>query len=207
MRRRGDALRIVGLWLGLATAVSGEAAVVDVLEVHARDGRLVVSARARDLLDDRTRSTIESGLPGSGRLEFTLERRDGATTRRRVLERTLRLDLWRDRYVHEAGGERTEFRTLAAADSAWSRMDDVVLARLAELDAEREYRVRLVVSVEPLRAEDRGKVSRFVRQGSDTREEFRLDLSALMRRWFGGGTEAEEAGATTPWFRPRELSP
>jgi len=207
MRGGGGRLAVALLLTALVTAVVSDAAVVDVLEVGRQDGELRVTARARDLLDTRTRSTVESGLPGSGVLEFTVEGRDRAVVARRVLERSLRLDLWRDRYVHESGDTAREYRTLAAADSAWSRVDGLPLVRLADLDPAREYRVRLRIRVEPLRAEDRGRVSRFVRQGSGAREEFRLDLSALVRRWFGGGDEGEDTGAATDWFRVGELAP
>ena len=169
---------------------------------------LVVDLRLHDLLDERTRSTVESGLPGSCLVEIELRDATGAARARRTLERSLEVDLWEDVVRLLEGENWRRFDSLAAADSAWSRWEGVRLARWHTLDPRRRYRLRVRILVEPLGAEERERVSRWVsRVERDDRRELSVDLGGLVQRFFGSADAASDAHLWSgPEFTPATLA-
>ncbi|MCP4545177.1 MAG: hypothetical protein GY835_01775 [bacterium] len=194
------------LLLTAILAASQASANVDVLYPYNHGGRLCLNLWASNLLDDRTASTIESGLPGTCVYHIRLLDSDGATVTEHLIELSLRLDLWENLYLLQEE-EQISFNTLAAADSAWSHREGIVLCALGELAGDAEYRVEAQVVVTPLAAEDRARLSRYVTSNSSRkREELSLDLGGLfgqlLRR---ANSDDNHTGFTSPLFRIRNL--
>jgi hypothetical protein len=169
-------------------------------------GSLCALVRARDLLDERTRSTVESGLPGTCIYHLLLEERDGRKTAERVVKRTLRFDLWNNRYLLEEEENVRTCATQAEADSALERLDRCDLGPLSRLQAGAEYRVVVRVAVRPLAPEDRERLSRYVSRTSGGGEEVAFDVGAVFDHLLGGNARTvpviEQIG---PPFRPDDL--
>ncbi len=171
-----------------ATALAYAAQRGEIVSLHPyRDtGWLRLDLRARNLLDDRTVSTIESGLPGTCVFHLRVENRDGEVVVERLVELSLRFDLWENHYVLDGEGESLTLPSLAAADSAWSTLHGQRLCALDRLAPQDEYRVLVRTAVQPLAPEDRERLSHYVsRNSGGGGEEVALDLGALISGIFG----------------------
>ncbi|MBD3220595.1 hypothetical protein GF314_05090 [bacterium] len=196
--------------LALAGVVVGARAEVPAVlqaDVHAHDGWLHVTARLGDLIDDRTASTIESGLSGVCAYEVSLLGPGDEVVGRRVWTRRLTYDLWEDRYTVSGPERDAVVPGLAAMDSLCSTIDDLRLAPMDRLQPDTEYRLAIVVEVLPLGAEARDRLSRYISRRGDTgRRDVDVDLGSLFGGLFTGG----DAGRSSlvhvgrP-FRPRSL--
>ena len=213
LRRVGCLPRARGLrWslpLGLALLAApafGQGRVTELLLFRMGES-LRADVRAQDLLDERTTQTIESGLPGSCVYLLRLEDRSGRLVAERYVERSLRFDVWENRYDLESAEETLALPTLAAADSVISRLANCDLGPLSRLRPEEEYQLTLQIAVRPLGPEDRERFSRYVsRNSAGGGEDVALDLSGL----FGHATE--ETGSSrqviarsSPFFRAGDL--
>ena len=164
------------------------------------EGWLVVDLQLGDLLDDRTRSTVESGLPGSCLIEVELRDAGADYSVTRRLERSLEVDLWEDVVRMIENGRELVFASIAEADSAWSRWSSLRVAQWATLSADREYHLRVAVHVQPLGAEERERVSRWVSAGDrGDRRDVSIDMGGLVRRFFGSG---DDGGEVEVWRGP-----
>ena len=178
-------------------------------ELAVRDGWLVAEIRLSGLIDQRTASTIDSGLPGICAYEVTL-RGPGDQVRERVTW-TLRLehDIWEDRYLVRGPEGARQVASIAAMDSAAAHVAGLRLLPVAELQADREYRLQLSVEVLPLGAEAEDRLTRYLsRRGGGSREELDVDLGSLFSRVFGGGGGGggrTSISWTGPRFRPAGL--
>lgn len=203
MRRRVRFLALFALLCGLVLPVRA-GRIVDATP-HLADGWIAVDVRARDLLDDRTRSTVESGLPGSCRLLVELRDASDRLAARRAVERVLEFDLWEGIARVRDGRGETVFGSIAAADSAWSRFLSIRIAPVSRLDATRPYRVFLRVEVESFGSEERARVSRYVSDTADgERREVAFDLGRLVGELVGSDDEDDEVWRG-PSFVPAEL--
>lgn len=196
----------LAVWLLAATPVTA-GRVVEV-EPYRADGWLYVDVHTADLLDPRTRSTVESGLPGHCRLRLELRDPRDEVAVRRVVERVLEFDLWEDvARVRQGSGARA-FRSIDTADSAWSRFTGLRLLPWERVDADGRYRLLVQVRVEPFGPEERERVSAYVSESErGDRRELAFDLGGLVGRLVGRGG-GEEDGApvwTSPPFRPATL--
>ena len=202
-----------GLW-GLALLLLWGEGALGAGEMHRlapvlRHGDLCLDLVARGLMDERTAMTIDSGLPGTCAFFVRLEDRRSHVISEQLVEKTLRFDLWENRYILEEGESRAVFPTMVSADSALFRLDDFVLAPASQLQAGEEYRVFVVIDVQPLAQEDRERLRRYVSRNSNTSgssEELVLDLGAVLSRLFGKPSGRQETLVQdTPYFRPAEL--
>jgi len=208
MDRTSDALRIVALALLLIAGAGTHvvAGSIERVQLFRKQGWLLVNLQARDLLDDRTVSTVESGLPGSCVYQIDLEDPDGNRIIGRRVELSIRLDLWEDHYVLGSAQDPIVLPTLASADSALSHVGAVRLLPLEGLIETHEYRLHVSVSVQPLAASDQARISRYVSQNTGgARQEFALNLSALFNRMFGQRGDAEGSPFRSTSFRPQQL--
>lgn len=194
------AWRTLSLCALLSATLFGLAPGTEVVEANARreSGWLVVDLRLAELLDARTLSTIESGLPGSCLLEVELrDARDGVVALRRF-ERSLEVDLWEDVVRMIEAGEETVFASIAEADSAWSRWSAMRIAPATLLSTEARYELRISVHVQPLGSEERERVSRWVSQSErDDRRDLSIDMGGLVRRFFGSPDTEEDVRSWT----------
>lgn len=176
-------------------------------EVYGRDGWLHADLRLRDLIDHRTRSTIDSGLSGVCAYEVALldDRSRVVAQHRWVLH--LEHDLWEDRYLVRGPDGDQELPSLAAMDSVVCHLEDLRLTPLSRLSQEREYRLRVTVEVQPLAAEDQDRLASYIsRRGDRSREERDLDLGSLFGGLFsGGGAGATALDVVGDGFRLRGL--
>ncbi len=170
-------------------------------------GRLRVNLEARQLLDAPTASTIDSGLPGTCVYRLGLESLDGAVIKEQLLTFSLRLDLWENLYILDGPEGQTNFSSLAAADSAWSRLRDIDICGLDRLASDEEYRLRVQILVQPLGPEQRARLSNYVSSNSGrNRDELALDLGAIFGRLIGGDDGGEDHSVfTSTSFRPTGL--
>ncbi len=178
-------------------------------ELAVRDGWLVADIRLSGLIDQRTASTIDSGLPGICGYEVTLHG-PGDQVRER-LTWTLRLehDIWEDRYLVRGPDGAREVASIAAMDSAAAHIADLQLIPVAELGPDRQYHLQLSVEVLPLGAEAEDRLTHYLsRRGGGSREEMDVDLGSLFSRVFGGGGGGggrTSIAWTGPGFRPGTL--
>lgn len=193
------------VWLLAASPVTA-GRVVEV-EPYRADGWLHVDVHTADLLDPRTRSTVESGLPGHCRLRLELRDARDEVAVRRVIERVLAFDLWEGiARVREGASERA-FRSIDAADSAWSHFAGLRLLPWERVDLDGRYRLHVQVRVEPFGPEERERVSEYVSENErGDRRELAFDLGGLVGRLVGrGGTDDDAPVWTSPPFRPASL--
>ncbi len=189
------------------TSVVHGAGTVEHLRPFRHQGRLFVEVLATDLLDARTASTIDSGLPGTCVYHIRIEDDQQVLVAERYLDLSLRFDLWENEYLLDGPTGQVSFTSLAAADSAWSHLPGVDLCLVDRLGPDRRYRVQVQIAVQPLAPEDRARLSRYVSSNSGrNREELALDLGALFGQLLGKGS-AEQAPTRTvgPFFRRRDL--
>lgn len=167
---------------------------------------LSVDLIGSDLLDPRTRSTIEAGLPGSCDLHLVLEREGQGVVAQRRLRRELELDLWEGRVWLRGDESERSFGSLAAADSAWSRFEGIRLRLWRDLTPGGRYRVLARLEVSPLGPDHRREVSRWVsRREDEDRHETSLDLGGLLRYFAGDADEDSRLVARTEYLRVEEL--
>lgn len=203
-------LLLLGISIFLAGAGSvagaGPGQVTD-LRPFRSGGSLCVEIRARDLLDERTRLTVESGLPGTCLYLLRVEDRGGRAVLERFVERTLRFDLWENRFLLEDERGARALPSRAAADSAFSHLADCALGPLTRLHAGQEYRVVVQIAVRPLAPEDRRRLSGYIsRTSGGGGEEVALDLSVVFRGILGGKARSKpSAQHAGPFFRVDEL--
>ena len=193
--------------LAAATAADGAAPGVVAVDVRAEAGWLAADIQLANLIDLRTASTIDSGLPGICAYEVSVIGPSAAVIGRRTWTLRLDHDLWEDRYLVTGPDGEREVAGLAAMDSVCSRLDAVRLLPLARLDPDAEYRLTVSVEVLPLASVDSQHLSQYLtRRGGGAREELDLDLGALFGRLFKGGRTGRTTVAHTgPVFRPRTL--
>jgi Domain of unknown function (DUF4390) len=183
---------LVLVLLALAPGTRTLAGQVAEARIYLDDGWVRLDLSARDLLDERTTLTIDSGLPGTCVYRLRIENRQHETVVEHYLEQTLRLDLWENIYFLQYRGAERSFESLADADDAWSHLQRYPLIRESGLRPEQSYRLIIQVAVRPLAAEDRERMSRYVQRHSGSgSEELSLDLGALLAGMFGhkGGDE------------------
>jgi len=187
----------------LAVAAPGVVAV----DVRAHEGWLEADIQLADLIDLRTASTIDSGLPGFCAYEVAVVGPNALIVGRRTWTLRLDHDLWEDRYLVTGPDGEQEVAGLAAMDSVCSRLEAVRLLPLDRLDPDLEYRLTVSVEVLPLASVDSQHLSRYLsRRGGGAREELDLDLGSLFGRLFKGGRTGRTTVAHTgPAFRPRNL--
>ena len=187
----------------LAVAAPGVVAV----DVRAHAGWLEADIQFANLIDLRTASTIDSGLPGICAYEVAVVGPSALIVGRRTWTLRLDHDLWEDRYLVTGPDGEQEVAGLAAMDSVCSLLEGVRLLPLDRLDPDTEYRLTVSVEVLPLASVDSHRLSRYLsRRGGGAREELDLDLGSLFNRLFKGGRTGRTTVAHTgPSFRPRTL--
>lgn len=174
--------------------------------VDVQAGWLHADIQLRNLIDSRTASTIDSGLSGVCAYEVSVVGRGGAVVVRRVWTLQLDHDLWEDRYIVRGPTGDQTLPSLAAMDSLCSRIDNLRLFPVGNMDQGTEYRLVVAVEILPLGAEDRNLLSNYVsRRGSSSREELDLDLGSLFSRLLTGGGARTTLIYTGPTFRLRTL--
>jgi hypothetical protein len=186
------------------------AARVERIEVFRGGGWLYCEVGASDLLDARTRSTVESGLPGFCSYRFDVREEGGGSVGTVMLTLRLRLDLWAGLYLLSGPQGELSLPTLAAADSACSHPARVRLLPLSRLQPARSYRLRVEITVEPLGGSDQARISRYVRQSSgEAGDEFALNVGGLLGRFLGGAQRQPRGapGESAPfrWSDLREV--
>ncbi len=198
-------LLVAGLLLA-ASGAFGSAAVTD-LRAHRRNGQLRLELHAVELMDERTASTIDSGLPGTCVYYISLLDSEDKIQSERLAEFHLRLDLWENSYQLNCPNGLHSFVSLAAADSAWSHLPDLDICETAALDPLADYHFQVRISVQPLAPKDQDRLSRYVTEsGSGKREELALDLGALFGRLLKGSRGGrDETRFTSGSFRIGDL--
>ena len=163
--------------------------------------------RAQDLLDERTTLTVESGLFGVCVYWLRLEDRSGGLVAERWVERSLWFDMWENLYVLASEEGTLGLPTLAAADSAISRLVNYDLCPLSQLQSTEEYRLTLQVAAGPLGTERKKRLSRYVNRASAGGDgAISLDLDALFGHVMGE-TESPRPviGRVSEFFRAGDL--
>lgn len=198
-------MRTTVVFLLLALVLPAQAGRVVEAQPHRADGWLRVDLWTADLLDPRTRSTVESGLPGSCHVRLELRTDDGEVVVRRAIERVLEFDLWEGVARVRGGGLDAAFSTLAAADSAWARFASIPLLPWSRVDADRRHRLFVHVEVESFGTEEAERVSRYVSESErGDRTELSFDLGGLVRRFVGAGDDEGDVWRSES-FVPRAL--
>ncbi len=207
-RPRVSTWRILNILVMIAaTSIVQAAGTIDQMRPFRHQGRLFVEVQASDLLDERTASTIDSGLPGTCVYHIRVEDTNQMLVAERFLDLSLRLDLWENIYLLDGPMGQTSFNSLAAADSAWSHLPGVDLCTIERLVPSQLYQVQVQIAVHPLAPEDRARLSRYVSSNSGhNREELALDLGALFGRLLGkGSSDKAQTRAVSPIFQREDL--
>lgn len=202
-------------WLGLAAflaawllpaSVQAERG-IDALHLFVQGEGVFLDLGTRELLDERTRRTVESGLPGTCIFWVRIADGAGRIVREQILQHSLRFDLWEGHYVVEGMDAVSTYATLAAADSAWASPRALPLGPVDRFVRGAEYVLEVAIDVQPLAAADRERLGRYVSgAGGGTSEEVVFDLGALVSRVFGQA-DASVDGRTSAVlrFRPESL--
>lgn len=177
--------------------------VIERLEVFRSDGWLACEIRSGQMMDERIRSTVESGLPGACLYDLRLKWSDNGEVLHLPVRLSLRLDLWEESYYVEGAGLSEQFATIDMADSAWAHLDEVRLLRLDQLDANRPLELEVVLLVSPLGAEQRAWIDDYVSQANrNQRNELSLNLGGLLKKVFGnqeGGGQSSARLSIAPF--------
>lgn len=186
---------IAVLLLFLPTSTNAQA-VIERVEVYRSGEWLACEIRSSHMLDERIRSTVESGLPGACLYDLRLKWSDNGEVLRLPLEFSLRLDLWEENYYVEGAGRSESYASIDRADSAWAHLGEIRLVRLDELDANRSLELEVVLLVSPLGAEQRAWIDGYVSQANrDQRNELTFNLGGILKKVFGGGESGGSASA------------
>ncbi len=199
---------VVMLVLLFASATAHAAARVENVVVETGGGWVACSFRVADLLDERTASTIASGLSGTCIYRLAIVDADDRVLGQMAWQWQLGRDLWEDRYVVRGADGAHSFASLAQADSFCARAARVPVVSRERLRPDRWYRVAVSVEVQPLGAADQDRLSQYVNRkgGSGDREEVDLDLGAFFGGLFGrGGSARERVSYVGPAFRVGDL--
>jgi hypothetical protein len=201
-------LTVVMLVLLFAATTTYAAARVENVAVQTEGDWVACSFHVADLLDDRTASTIASGLSGTCLFRLAIVDAGDRVVGQRLWQWQLSRDLWEDRYVVSGADGAHTFVSLAQADSFCARAERVRLMPRERLRPDRSYRVAVSVEVQPLGAEDQDRLSQYVNRkgGNGDREEVDLDLRAFFGGLFGrGGSGRERISYVGPEFRAVDL--
>jgi hypothetical protein len=207
LRRAGGPRCLLALGLAcLAVPAFGQGTITDLLLFRTRDS-LRAEVRAQNLLNKRTTTTIESGLPGSCVYLLRLQDRSGRPVAERYVEWNLRYDMWLGGYLLEGAEDTLALPTLAAADSAISRLANYDLCPVSRLQSGEEYQLVLQIAVRPLASGDRKHLFRFASHGGDADD---AGITFDLNRIFGHALEEEEGsrqiiGRASPFFRAGDL--
>jgi len=202
--------RLVCLACLLTVSASGSLladGVVEEVRSYQRAPWLLAELRVRDLLDERTSSTIDSGLPGTCVYHIRLEDDSANVVDERFLEMSLRHDLWENHYLLDGPGGLSTFPSIAEADSAWSHLRDVVICATKRLDPTKRYRIQVEVAVQPLGPTERERLSKYVSGSSSQRNgEVALDVGAFLGRLLANSSGSEDfVRFTGPYFQIGDL--
>jgi len=194
------------IWLLVAWSAQA-GGIVEVIHLYRQAGQVRLELRAREILDQRTASTVDSGLPGTCVYHLQLLNEAEQVIEEFVLELTLQLDLWENRYLLDSPSGRHVFPSLAAADSAWSHLVGIDICPTPRLTPGLGYRLQVQIAVQPLAPEVRARLSRYVSSNSSrNREELALDLGAVFGRILGDdGSDSDHVRFASPWFRLGDL--
>jgi hypothetical protein len=202
---RAAALLLV---IGLSTQTAHAAGRVESIVVEVDGAWVACSLHVAGLLDERTTSTIASGLSGTCRFRLAIVGEDDRIVGQRAWQWRLSRDLWEDRYVVQGDDGTHHFATLAQADTFCARIVRMPVVRRDQLQVGRAYRVAVAVEVQPLAAEDQDRLSQYVSRkgGSGDREEVDVDLGQFFGGLFGrGGSGRERVSSMGPAFRVGDL--
>jgi hypothetical protein len=194
------------LGLALLTTPAFGHGIVTELLLYRTGESLRTDVTARGLLDERTAQTIESGLPGICVYLLRLEDRLGHLVVERHVERSLNYDTWRESYLLAGENGSLTLPTLAAADSAISRLANCELCPVSRLRSSEEYRLLLQIVVLPLASDDGVSLSGYVSDRTGDAEGPALDLNVLFGHAVQDSTIARRViGRTSPFFHASDL--
>jgi hypothetical protein len=189
----------------LATPAFGRGVITE-LRLYRTGESLRTDVTAQDLLDERTAQTINSGLPGVCVYVLRLEDRAGRPAVERHVERSLSFDAWKERYLLTSANGSFVLPTLAAADSAISRLANYELCPVSRLRSSDEYRLFLQIAVLPLASDDGVTLTGYVSDRTGDAEGPALDLNVLFGHAVQDSTIARRIiERTSPFFHAADL--
>ncbi len=173
------------------------------LRVRANDGHLVLEFRADNLINEKIKGTIQSGLPAAVEFEIRLLRGRGEILRKKFF-RTLTYDIWSERYSIQFEDTTEVFTRFDAMLARISHCTDMLITTLNRLDRLARYTVKLRATVLPVSFRQNQKLSGWLeaseKEDDITSEErasgFKFNISRLISFFMGN---RPGRGRTSRW--------
>ncbi len=174
------------------------------LQVRAENGHLVLAFRADNLVSEKIKSTILSGLPAAVEFEIRLLRGKGEMIRKSYF-RTLSYDIWSEKFSIQFEDTTEVFRSFEAMLTRISRCTDMLITPLNRLDRLSRYTLKLRATVLPVSFRQNQKLAGWL-EASETSDDitseerasgFKFNISRLISFFMGS---RPDRGRTSKWF-------
>jgi hypothetical protein len=213
--RSGRASLAAASAFALAALLGGPAAAqgiaIEALAPARADSLLVCTVSTRGLPDPRSRETLESGLPSSLVVAFSLidgegEERDGSRS-----EIQIEPDLWEEIVVIRSPLADRRVGSMDEVAAALGALGPLPVVALDRVPASTPLRLRVRVAVHPLARSERERVHALFSGDGDAsgsnRREVSVGLGSLVSYFLGEGPDEDwVAEATSPPFTREALT-
>ncbi|NIM18672.1 MAG: DUF4390 domain-containing protein [Candidatus Latescibacteria bacterium] len=213
MYRRAAAIAFFVLFQLWGSTASGEETearpTILAVRLYISDGMLTSDVKSTGLFSDQIVGTVQSGLPAIVELYYSLDARNNGSVKKGIFSYELCYDVWDDRYSIEATDTTAFYPTFDALRQAVQHIRNLALAPVHEIATNKEYSVRLGVTVNPLSGSDRQKITGWLGEtvrgkSTESWREQVLNLNDLIKHFFARrktGTNQSE------WFQTDFFSP
>ncbi len=191
-----------------AHAEEARPSIVDA-RIYSENGEIVCDLKSRGLFSEKITGTIRSGLPAVVELFFHLLETGGGSVAGGVVSWSLEYDVWDDRYAVTSGDSTALFTGLESMRAMIENLNGIPLVPLGRTEPGGSYRLRMSISVNPLKGtgakEIEGWVDRNVRGGTeDSRREQVLSVNDLISYFFSRGKDRPNR---SEWFISQPFTP
>ncbi len=190
----------------------GERPSVREVRLYNPGGRLAVEIEIEGIFSPRILGTVRSGLPAVVELFYHISQVEGKNTASGIRSFSLNYDVWED--VYSLAGEDTTFcfNSLEGLRRAAENLRIDSLLTAGRYSLKDSYRLKVGISVNPLRGTDKRKIDSWVRENVRSGEEGSwrehvLNLNELISHFFSSSDNdsGKSEWYSVPPFKPEQL--